>query len=280
MSYGQGDCTSGSAPASGQGSVAAGDAGHRPTRALRPRQELQLKSISFHWTPDVEGWEAETVVSTVAHLQEVMFVLGQRAGLSLVRGPLRPFGTWVIPSLPRGSPYWSILWYVQESLDEQTGQLYGPRFLEMVRDEPWQQAGPHYDVAIVHADLLDEPVRNLVGEDRPYVFSSVSPDLGAIVSVHRLRAIDDTDDRRQALRCLAINAFGHVLDLPGRERSENVATVDGMRSCTNQCALRHAPDIPTLVDLAREEHARRTIFCEQCTDNLLDQIVATHFARN
>ena len=220
------------------------------------------------------------MVSTVAHLQEVMFVLGQRAGLSLVRGPLRPFGTWVIPTLPKGSPYWSILWYVQQSLDEQTGQVYGPRFLEVVRDEPWQQAGPHYDVVIVRADLLDEPVRNLGGAGQPHVFSSVAPDLAAVLSVHRLRAIDDADDRQRALRHLAINVFGHVLDLPGRERTENARIVDGTRSCTNQCALRHAPDVPALVELAREEHATRTIFCDQCTDDLLDKIVATHFSSN
>jgi len=109
-----------------------------------------MKSISFQWTEGVAPWEAETVVSTVAHIQEVMLVLGQRAGLSLNRGELRPFGTWVIPGIPRGSPYWSTRWYVDQSLDKATGQIYAPKFINVLRDEPWQQVGPHYDVAVVH----------------------------------------------------------------------------------------------------------------------------------
>ena len=100
-----------------------------------------MKSISFQWTDGVAPWEAETVVSTVAHIQEVMLVLGQRAGLSLKRGELRPFGTWVIPGIPRGSPYWSTRWYVEQSLDKATGQIYAPKYINVLRDEPWQQVG-------------------------------------------------------------------------------------------------------------------------------------------
>ena len=220
------------------------------------------------------------MVSAVAHIQETMFVLGQRAGLSVVRGALRPFGTWVIPSVKRGSPYWSTLWYVEQSLDERTGQISGPKFLDVVRAEPWQQAGPHYDVAIVHHDLIDLPTRNAVVEGEPHVLATVVPNWGAVLSVHRLRAIADETDQRRALRRLAINAFGRILELPGAKRTTDVAETNGVQACMNACALRLAVDVPSLLELATAEEASLTIFCEPCTDNLLDHIVTTHVSAN
>ncbi len=239
-----------------------------------------MKAISFQWTADVEPWEAEAVVSTVAHIQEIMIVLGQRAGLSLAPAPLRPFGTWVIPNVPRGSPYSSSLWYVQQSLDEETGQVHGPRFIETVRNEPWQRAGPHYDVALLHFDLTERADRNVEGMGPPFVLSTFEPDLAAILSVNRLREIEERDARRVALRRLAINAFGHVLELPRAGRGEATTTVNGVLSCTNICAQRSATDAASLLELAREEDAARTIFCTHCTSDLLDHIVATHFHQN
>ena len=186
-----------------------------------------MKSISFQWTPGIESWEAETVVSTIAHLQEVALVLGQRAGFSVERGHLRPFGTWVIPQLPRGSPYWSALWYVEQSLDEASGQIVGPRFIRTLEREPWQQAGPHYDVAILDHDLRDAPEHNISPRSDPHVFASCRPNLAAVLSVHRLRAISETSQRQTALRRLAINAFGRVLELPGASRQTNVEMARG-----------------------------------------------------
>ena len=239
-----------------------------------------MKSISFQWTPGVENWEAETVVSTIAHLQEVALVLGQRAGFSVERGELRPLGTWVIPQLPRGSPYWSTLWYVEQSLDEATGQIVGPRFIRAIRDEPWQQAGPHYDVAIVDHDLRDAPERNIAPGSDPHVFASCRPNLAAVLSVHRLRGIAAPAERQIALRRLALHAFGRVLELPAAGRESNVETAHGGPGCLNRCALRLAADPAQLLDLAREEHETRTIFCAECTANLLDHVIRTHFQLN
>ncbi len=239
-----------------------------------------MKSISFQWTEGVAPWEAETVVSTVAHIQEVMLVLGQRAGLSLNRGELRPFGTWVIPGIPRGSPYWSTRWYVDQSLDKATGQIYAPKFINVLRDEPWQQVGPHYDVAIVHADLLDAPERNAGGASDPHVLASTETDLAAVLSMHRLRRIPEHDDRRMAVRRLATRSFGQVLDLPGPDRKQAVDLVHGQRVCTNVCVMRAAPRPEDILELARQEHRSRIVFCRDCTNDLLDQVVATHFSQN
>lgn len=240
-----------------------------------------MKAISFQWTEDVEAWEAETVISTVAHLQEIMLVLGQRAGLSLTRGQLRPFGTWVIPSVPRGSPYWSTRWYVDQSLDPDSGQIYAPKFIDAVRHEPWQQAGPHYDVAIVHFDLLDTPERNAGGLTDPHVLAATEANLTTLLSMHRLRQIRGRDDQRLALRRLTTHGFGQVLDLPGAERTNAVDLVQGRRVCTNNnCVMRAAPRPEDILDFAREEYASRTVFCRDCTNDLLDHAVHAHFSLN
>ena len=239
-----------------------------------------MKSISFQWTSGVESWEAETVVSTIAHLQEVALVLGQRAGFSVERGQLRPFGTWVIPQLPRGSPYWSTLWYVEQSLDEDTGQIIGPRFIRTLEQEPWQQAGPHYDVAILDHDMRDVPEHNFTPRSDPHVFASCRPNLAAVLSVHRLRAIPEAAQRQTALRRLAINAFGRVLELPAASRQSNVEMARGSLGCLNRCALRFAPDVGQLLAFAQEEHESRTIFCAECTADLLNHVIRTHFHTN
>ncbi len=239
-----------------------------------------MKSISFQWTPGVESWEAETVVSTIAHLQEVALVLGQRAGFSVERGQLRPFGTWVIPQLPRGSPYWSTLWYVEQSLDAENGQIVGPRYIRTFEQEPWQQAGPHYDVAILDHDLRDAPEHNIAPESDPHVFASCRPNLAAVMSVHRLRAISQASERQTALRRLAINAFGQVLELPAANRQSNVEVALGRTVCLNRCALRFAADVGQLLAFAREEHKTRTIFCAECTADLLNHVIRTHFHSN
>ena len=241
---------------------------------------LRVKAISIQWTGEVEPWEAETVVSTLAHIQEIIMVLGRCAGFSISRGQLRPFGTWVLQDAPENSPYSSTLWYVQQSLDSNTGQISGQRFLEVIRQEPWQQASPHHDLAVVHQDLVDSPIGNPVDESDPYVLSSFVPDLGAVLSVRRLRTLQNEVQRRQALRRLTLSAFGQVLQLPGPTRTENVIEIQGARWCANRCVLRHAADTATMLNLAVEEENERTIFCPQCTNDLLDHTVATHFSPN
>ena len=239
-----------------------------------------MKSISFQWTPGVKSWEAETVVSTIAQIHDASTVLGQRAGFSVSRSQLRPFGTWVVPNVPRGSPYWSTLWYVEQSLDPATGQIIAPKFLKTVELEPWQQVSPHYDIAIVEQDLRDEYEHNITPNNDPHVLSSYKADLATALSVYRLRSIIDPEARRIALRRLAINAFGHVLELPCPKRHTNIETTHGRISCQNLCTMRFATDAAHLLKLGKEEHNSRIIFCDACTQNLLDHVVRTHFSSN
>ncbi|MDE2897819.1 MAG: hypothetical protein OXO54_05815, partial [Chloroflexota bacterium] len=114
----------------------------------------------------------------------------------------------------------------------------------------------------------------------PHVFASCRPDLAAVLSVHRLRAITQASQRQTALRRLAINAFGQVLELPAADRQTNVEMALGRLSCLNRCALRFAPDVGQLLDFAHDEHETRTIFCAECTADLLNHVIRTHFHPN
>lgn len=209
-----------------------------------------------------------------------MMVLGQHAGLSLTRPQIRPFGTWVIPSVKEGSPYWSTLWYVQRSFDPARGQISGPRFIDVIRNEPWQQAGPHFDIAVVDADLVDAEPHNVPGIDRAYALTATEPNLACVLSVYRLRRLSDNTDRRLALRRVALQGFGRVLQLPSPQRIESVEDTRGLRHCTNVCLMRDAPDAESALRLAREETAARIMLCRACTNDLLDHVVQTHFSPN
>ncbi len=239
-----------------------------------------MKAISFQWTPGVEAWEAETIVSTIAHVQEIAVVLGLRAGFSVERSRLRPFGTWMIPQAPKDSPYWSSQWYVSQSLSEDESHVVGPRFLRVMEHEPWQQVGPHYDVAILEQDLRDEPQHNIAPQSDPHVFVSFRANLGCVVSLHRLRAIADPALRRVALRRLALHGFGRVLELPSPARTTNVDAVRGSLACQNLCAMRFAANAAQWLDLGREEHDRRAVYCRECTEDLLRHVVQNHFHPN
>ena len=83
-----------------------------------------------------------------------------------------------------------------------------------------------------------------------------------------------------AVRRLATRSFGQVLDLPGPERDRAVDLVHGRRVCTNVCVMRAAPRPEDILELARQEHRSRIVFCRDCTNNLLDRVVATHFSQN
>ena len=135
-------------------------------------------------------------------------------------------------------------------------------------------------MAILDHDLRDAPEHNIAPQSDPHVFSSCRPNLAAVLSVHRLRAISEGALRQTALRRLAIHAFGRVLELPAGNRQTNVETARGSLSCLNRCALRFAPDVGQLLAFAREEHETRTIFCAECTADLLNHVIRTHFHSN
>jgi predicted Zn-dependent protease len=229
-----------------------------------------MKSISIMWAEGVTESEAATVVNTVKQIVQVMYDLCFKAGVGLSPTAIRPFGTWVMPSIPAGDPYSGTRWYIETAYDRALGQVVAPRFLELVKQEPWQIANPHFDVAVLDLDLTDGT--------GPVMGSSL-PGTATVISVQRLRALADQDARLSALRRLVVHNFGHVLGIP-REGRLGVIDNGRERHCTSVCAMRDASGVEELVAMAREEAAVGLLLCQECRQDLVRAVLAQRVPRN
>jgi hypothetical protein len=229
-----------------------------------------MKSISIMWAEGVTETEAATVVNTVKQVVQVMYDLCFKAGVGLSPTAIRPFGTWIMPSIPAGDPYSGTHWYIETAFDAALGQVVAPRFLELVKQEPWQIASPHFDVAVLDRDLT---------EGTGSVLASVLPGTATVISVHRLRELPDRDAQLSALRRLVVHNFGHVLEIP-REGRLGVVEAGRVRHCTNVCSMRDAAGLDELVAMAREEAALGHLLCEECRQDLMRAVLVQRLSRN
>src|SRR5712692_2846739 len=127
-----------------------------------------MKPVSIMWTQGVDPAEAQIAVSAVRDFLRLVYGIGNAVGLAVPPTAIRPFGTWYRPSVPEGSPYWGTTWYVESSYDASRKQVVGRRFLDLVRDEPWQKENPHWDLALIDRDLIDTTLETV--EDRRVEF--------------------------------------------------------------------------------------------------------------
>jgi len=231
------------------------------------------------WSDGITDTEARAAVTTVRDFVRGIHDVCAMYGLILGPTQIRPFGTWIIQAIPRGDPYWGTQWYVESATDRQRGQIIAPRFLELVRREPWQQAMPHFDLAIMEADLWDEPERALGTASDPFVLSACLPGIAAVISVHRLRGIPDLRNRISALRRLIVHNLGHVLEVPAVDRENAVDSVGGERHCANHCVMRHTTGIDHLIALADQERSGPS-FCEACRRDLVRSAILQRLSNN
>jgi hypothetical protein len=223
-----------------------------------------LKAVSIMWTEGVSLEEAQVVISAVQHLLRLVHGAAHRGGFVLPPSAIRPFGTWVVPSIPQGEPYWGVPYYVDSSFDPVLGQIVAPTWLEVVRQEPWQREGPHYDVAIVEQDLTDEPGRVVPFGAVDYTLAATLPGVATVMSVHRVRELAGKEQRRLALRRLATHNFGHVLGLPRGDRGHDVRRSFGEVHCTRRCLMRAAPTLAEVLSYAEEESRDGVMLCDLC----------------
>lgn len=232
-----------------------------------------MKPVSIMWTQGVDTAEAELVISAVRDFLRQVYSIGHRAGLALPPTTIRPFGTWYIPSQREGSPYWGTHWYVDKSFDSSRQQVVGARFLELVRDEPWQKTDPHWDIAVIDRDLVDGDSPRAGEECREFALASVVPELATVLSVYRLRGLVRPEQRERALRRLVLHQFGQVLGLPSRSRQAAVEKIGDRRFCTNRCVMRRAATVEELVLAAEQEHGDQVLLCDQCRRDVVEIVV-------
>jgi predicted Zn-dependent protease len=216
------------------------------------------------WSQGVDSAEGEIAVGAVRELLRLVYAVAHQAGLALPPTAIRPFGTWYIPSVPTGSPYSGTGWYVDSSYDLRRQQVVGTRFLDLVREEPWQKANPHWDVALIDRDLVERP-------DAPAGFSLgvAIPELATVLSVYRIRALVRPEQRALALRRLVLHHFGLVLGLPNATRRGDVEPVGDRLYCANACVMRRARTIEQVVLFAEQEGREQIRLCERCRHDIV-----------
>lgn len=233
-----------------------------------------MKPVSIMWTQGVDTAEAELAVLAVRDFLRDVYSICSQVGLALPSVTIRPFGTWYIPSIPDGSPYSGTRWYAEASLDAQRLQVIGSRFLELVRDEPWQKSNPHWDVAIIDWDLGDPSSPFMDDRGQPFALGMAIPDLATVVSVHRLRGLVRSDERARALRQLVLHQFGRVIGLPSRSRHEDVKRIGDGRYCAYPCVMQYVRSVGQIARDARPEKDNAgTGLCLQCRRDIIELMV-------
>lgn len=232
-----------------------------------------MKPVSIMWSQGVDSGEAQIAVSAVREFLRLVYTVGNGAGLALPPIAIRPFGTWYIPSVPEGSPYWGTTWYVDSSFDALRQQVVGAKFLSLVREEPWQKSSPHWDVALIDRDLTDSETVAVSSSNPDFVLGTSVPELAAVLSVYRLRGLVRSDLRELALRRLVFHYFGQILGLPSRSRREAIGQMNGHRFCTNSCVMRQAPTVDQVVRAAEHEKRDGVSLCDECRHDLIELIV-------
>ena len=152
-----------------------------------------MRFISLTWTDGLSQTEAILVVRTV---HEVILQARQQWPVrgNIIEAPeIKPFGYWVLQDAEPDQVYRSMEWYINRSLDRESQQLLGRRYLQLVLDEPWQHQTPHYDLAVVHLPLFDEV-------DQRNVLGLAVRGRAAVLSVYPLHALDGEPQRYRLLR--------------------------------------------------------------------------------
>lgn len=244
------------------------------------RGAATMKSVSIMWAEGVSEAESQMVVGTIKDFLRAIYDICLRAGVSLGPTAIRPFGTWIIPSLPRNDPYSGTHWYIDSAYDQGLGQVVAPRFLDLVKREPWQTANPHFDIAILDRDLTDVPEKRVADAQTEFVLASALPGTATVISVHRLRELPDETLRLAALKRLVIHNFGHVLGVPTEGRVEALEISGGERHCTNLCGMRHAGSVAELVEMVTEEASAGVLLCRECRRDVLRSVLLQRLSSN
>lgn len=233
-----------------------------------------MKPISIMWSEGVSEEEAAQAVYTVQEIVTNLFEIEQGGRLRTRMPEIRPFGTWVIPAVPRDAAYWGTQWYVERALDPTQRRVRAAEFLRLVQHEPWQMQAPHFDLALLDFELMvgDETA------DAPLALTL--PGTATVISVVPLRALQDRNQRLLALRRLVAHQLGHLVQVPRPDRTIQISHEHGETHCTAICAMRHASDPLTLLRYAQEEIVAGGMYCTECRRDLQRQLATIHFSLN
>lgn len=228
--------------------------------------------ISLTWTAGIDDNEATVLIHTVA---EVIASMGKQVGpwfQSQALPTIRPFGDWVILTMPRGSAYSSIDWYLDRCRPRDSQQIDGPTYLRLVELEPWQSSSPHFDVTLVAQDMTNA--------DGDSVLNMALPGLATIASAYRVRQLGSHEARILGLRHLVAHALGRAVGIPLATRSTSVTSQDDNLYCANHCAMRPCINLRDLMQYSMENVGQPNLYCDTCEHELEGILIGSHFGMN
>ena len=235
--------------------------------------------ISMVWSEGVTEREAGLLEATVA---QTLMWLYLRHPECLIERPIHAhaLGEWAAAMLGPDHAFARTQSYADSSYDVQLQRVIAPIYLELVRRRPSSQRLHHLELALLHHDLTDfpTPLARLRPDHRS--LGSSFPGESAVMSLSQLDAIEDVWTRDLALTRLVRHHLGHLLGAPHLGRKDHVERLGLELHCTNTCVMRHAPDVETLIALAREERRLGWSFCPDCTCDLHSLIARHQWSEN
>jgi hypothetical protein len=228
--------------------------------------------ISLTWTGGIGDREATVLMHTVV---ETLAKIGERVGpwfQSQALPAIRPFGDWVILAMPRGSAYSSVDWYLDRCHTGDGGRIDGPAYLRLVEMEPWQSSTPHFDLALVNEELVDQDGRSIL--------NVALPSLAGVASIYHVRQLGSQEAQLLGLRHLVAHTLGRAIGVPLPARSGDVTYQDGGRYCANLCVMRPCIELRHLLEYAMEGAAQPRLYCSSCERDLEGMLVGSHYGLN
>lgn len=228
--------------------------------------------ISLTWTEGISDYEAKVLIHTVA---EMIVRVGHRVGSwfqSQMLPTIRPFGDWVISSMPQGSAYSSAQWYLDRCHTPDGERVDGPAYLRLVELEPWQSSTPHFDLALVAEDLAGAK-----GESE---LNMALPGLAAVASAYQVRRLGSQEAQILGLRHLVAHALGRAVGVPLPTRSTQVTSHGDDLYCTNLCVMRPCIHLRHLLEYGMEGANQPHLYCSACERDLEAVLVGSHYGLN
>lgn len=179
---------------------------------------------------------------------------------------VKPFGYWILQDSDPDRIYGSAKWYMDRSYEASTDRLLAWRYLNLVRNEPYQIYTPHYDLAVVHQRLYDERA------DQEALGVPI-PGRAAIVSTHPLNRLPIRHERPIVLNRVIAHYTGRVVGIPFTRQGET-------GGCSGVCAMRPAELLEEWVELAEEETRGGVTYCEPCRRQLAARIASNQLGGN
>ncbi len=156
-------------------------------------------------------------------------------------------------------PNKSVEWQIQSKWNPQRRQANGSDIATAMFFDPYQVENPHWEALFTNLDLYDSRTNFLIG--------AAQPDLGTVISLHRLGNIADPGLRGEAEKTEIFHEFGHVLNLPSNRRGvEHIEQSLGEHCKNRGCSMKQGLSVPNdwIMFTMDRIQANRGPFCNDC----------------